>query len=555
MTEIISLRTENSKTYDLGKGKRQAVISIGAIHYKDNYADASEQWKDINLNWEGNRIVKTPYELTLEGNKITVRDKKSGEVSTIELLEIGGIPIPAQAWGKSKGLAKAFATDLEIVAGNTRVSFARILKSDKAPVEATYRVTGNIPLRVGARDEEGELPVEWAVKDGILTETFKPDRPIKYPVRIDPTLTIQPSAKDNYLAQAAATTNYGTTTDLRLRSYNAANQRCILEFSLASLPAGAVITSATLELYYYLLLGTDPVGRTYWAYRLTRTDWVEIESCWDYYKGTTVWTAAGGDYTTDDGASTAVPASYGWMSWNVLAQTQYAQTNSITVEFLVRDGTEDNATIYGAKFYSKDYTDDPTLCPKLVIEYTTVTPKTSSDTGAGVDAKVTYPAVTHSRSETGSGAETMPARGFLRPETGSGVDTKASGNPLVSFPVRSDVGSGIDALTALFGILTRSDTGLGVDAKLALAVALIKADIGSGLDSTPMPSAILAGNETGSGIDAIIARLLASFDIGTGIEVSSLLKELFASELGWGSDSLIAKIEMPTKGGGMKLWT
>jgi hypothetical protein len=66
-------------------------------------------------------------------------------------------------------------------------------------------------------------------------------------------------------------------------------------------------------------------------------------------------------------------------------------------------------------------------------------------------------------------------------------------------------------------------------------------------------------SDAGSGVEAFIARLLAAVDTGYGVEavveVGGQLKNLFATELGEGSDSLIAKIEMPTKGGGMKLWT
>ena len=81
--EILALRNENSKTFALDNGKRQLVLSIGAIHYKDNYADKSEEWKDIDLTWVGNRITKAPYELTLDGQKLTLKNNKTGEVSTI----------------------------------------------------------------------------------------------------------------------------------------------------------------------------------------------------------------------------------------------------------------------------------------------------------------------------------------------------------------------------------------------------------------------------------------------------------------------------------------
>ena len=101
-----------------------------------------------------------------------------------------------------------------------------------------------------------------------------------------------------------------------------------------------------------------------------------------------------------------------------------------------------------------------------------------------------------------------------------------------------------------------SDTGSGADAYVSLEKpeAKTSSDIGSGVEGTPMPSAILAGSETGSGIEILVARLLATVDTGTSAEVSGLVKDLFVSELGLGSDSLVAKIEMPTKGGGMKLW-
>jgi hypothetical protein len=109
---------------------------------------------------------------------------------------------------------------------------------------------------------------------------------------------------------------------------------------------------------------------------------------------------------------------------------------------------------------------------------------------------------------------------------------------------------------------TSSDAGSGADAYVSLETpqAKLSSDTGSGAEGTPMPSAILAGSESGSGIEAFIARLLAAAESGYGAEASEiggggLLKHLFASELGEGADGLTAKIEIPNKGGGMRLWT
>jgi len=92
---------------------------------------------------------------------------------------------------------------------------------------------------------------------------------------------------------------------------------------------------------------------------------------------------------------------------------------------------------------------------------------------------------------------------------------------------------------------TSSDSGAGADAYVSLQTpaAKLSSDAGSGVEGTPLPSAMLAGSESGYGVEA------------SSVETDGLFKDLLASELGEGSDSIIAKIEMPTKGGGMKLWT
>jgi hypothetical protein len=80
---------------------------------------------------------------------------------------------------------------------------------------------------------------------------------------------------------------------------------------------------------------------------------------------------------------------------------------------------------------------------------------------------------------------------------------------------------------------------------------------GTGLESAPSPTAALAGSESGQGQEAGGSQLMAkiSADTGTSVELGALMNELFVTELGQGSDSLSTKIETPTKGGGMKLWT
>lgn len=128
----------------------------------------------------------------------------------------------------------------------------------------------------------------------------------------------------------------------------------------------------------------------------------------------------------------------------------------------------------------------------------------------------------------------------------------------------SDTGSGADTVVSLetWEAKTAADSGSGADAVDSLQTPQVKtsSDAGSGAEGTPSQNAILAGGESGSGLEALIARLLSGEESGGAVEAADvdtegLLKDLFAGEAGEGSDQLVAKIEMPTKGGGMKLWT
>lgn len=243
MQEILNLRTENTKTFDLGDGKRRLEAHIGAIHYRENYEDKSEFWKEINLDWENNRITKAPYELTLDGSKLTLKDKKTGDVSTIELFDIKP---PGLKW--------------EIIPENSAVRFRHILPSDKIPFEAEFKVTGkNILTR--AFDDEGELELETSLVDGILTEKLfevkdkqtGQVRPAKGNIKVDPTWQVGAVTDDcvrNYV-----NTSYWVTPALLYAGYISATYSGLgsaSRFLNVTIPAGSTITLAQLKLVCYV---------------------------------------------------------------------------------------------------------------------------------------------------------------------------------------------------------------------------------------------------------------------------------------------------------------
>lgn len=184
-------------------------------------------------------------------------------------------------------------------------------------------------------------------------------------------LTIQPCDIDTYLDSYYPDTNYGTYAyDLVYAGQGLQTRRSILKFDFSALPPGAVISAATLSLYYVATLDANPTGRTYWTYRVTQTAWTEAGATWNKYDGATNWATAGGDYTTDDGVSVVMPvAASVWIDWDVTTMVQYAQANlSEIIHFLLRDSNEAGSFV-GAQFASREYATE-NLRPKLIITYT-----------------------------------------------------------------------------------------------------------------------------------------------------------------------------------------
>lgn len=196
------------------------------------------------------------------------------------------------------------------------------------------------------------------------------------------TYTAQPSTKDNFVNSADSDANWGVTIRGSINGASTHKYRILQTFDVSGYTAGsAAITSAKLNLYYYAYGLNDPKGKSVDVYKQTRSDWTEGTqdgttgvSSWDQYKASTAWTTAGGDYVTSNpvGGNTSMPASYGWVEWDITAIVKDAiDNNSSIVNLLVKYNNENEAAYpdgyFEADFYSSEYTTDTTKCPKLVI--------------------------------------------------------------------------------------------------------------------------------------------------------------------------------------------
>lgn len=225
-------------------------------------------------------------------------------------------------------------------------------------------------------------------------------------------LTIQPASKDNTIDQGNPTLNLGSSEDLVVVSHDSnRNNRILLEVPLpASIPVGVTFSAATLSLYKYFQAGFAGT-RTYFAYKLTRTDFVESQATWNVFSTGNNWATGGGDFVTSapSGNSTTNPTGAGFMAFDVKDIVQDAYDKGNAVELLIKDDTEDASD--PAKLIairSSQYTTDLTLRPKLALTWTealtlTILPLTDiSETTATGRAVIDF-----------AGSSSITAHGFV----------------------------------------------------------------------------------------------------------------------------------------------
>lgn len=275
--ELVNLRNECSKTFVLEDGRRQLIAKPCPVHYKNDYLNLSEQWKEIDLRPVGGRIDKAPYILQIDPATLSASytDKKTGKTTVISVESIADIPISSvlskltRTLESDKNVTRlkvgGIHSDIqfEIVATRMGVSFRRIIKEGVKPT-AIFKQTGDkIPVLVRAFDYDGKfIDTQHSVIGDNINETVTLPSNVKYPISIDPTITPFSSASDGYIVQqdpvyatvwaaATGTVTAGLTTTLIGQQFNVDYYiyRSFFFFDTSALPDTAAIISAFLALY------------------------------------------------------------------------------------------------------------------------------------------------------------------------------------------------------------------------------------------------------------------------------------------------------------------
>src|SRR5206468_12860438 len=139
-----------------------------------------------------------------------------------------------------------------------------------------------------------------------------------FPVRIDPTITLQPASQTgNFITTCGSCTD--TATPLWIGADDTDVWRALVQFDLSSIAPGATVTGASLGLWndstscIYVGDGTcETTSHTLEAHRVT--------NAWN--TTTTTSNQLAFDATTLSTYTLAAHAADGWMSWNVATTAQ-----------------------------------------------------------------------------------------------------------------------------------------------------------------------------------------------------------------------------------------
>ena len=205
------------------------------------------------------------------------------------------------------------------------------------------------------------------VLDLTLDGTWLHDPARQFPVRVDPTMTIQPPFQDASFDFACPGCAGVTSDRLSIGTVAGADSnpiwRSALQFSLADIPDGASISSAKVKLYFdgtCLPSGTPCGGTSH------QIDALRMTNSWSPGSKTSMLAF---DATPLTSFTLPSNAAAQWMNWDITSTVQNwysgAQSN---FGLLLKRATEPSASS-GPKPPSRNYAAEPTLGPKLEVTY------------------------------------------------------------------------------------------------------------------------------------------------------------------------------------------
>jgi RHS repeat-associated protein len=242
--------------------------------------------------------------------------------------------------------------------------------TNSAPSKATAPADGNSPAPAARR--HASLDVQKQGDRFSLDLSVDPqwlhsaDR--RFPVTLDPTITIQPPVDDASFATSCANCTPYTSDGLLYVGTDTSNVwRAALRFDLSAIPPGSAVTSAQLKTYFNGSCMSNAAGA--WSCNVSH----QI----DAHRMTTAWsdTSQSSQIQFDPStlSSFTLPAnpSNTWMTWDVTQTAKdwltQAQPN---YGLLLMRSPDSTLGVGGPAVPGSRYTGDPSVRPELSVTYT-----------------------------------------------------------------------------------------------------------------------------------------------------------------------------------------
>ena len=225
------------------------------------------------------------------------------------------------------------------------------------PAPFMYDSAGNVSYDVFYELIENDSCFNLRIR---ADEQWLCDRERSYPVTLDPTIIAQTISKDSYVSFNNPNTNYGSWQYIRVQNDN--NDQCfgLLQISMPTLPSNATITSAYLDVSYFSV---------YTTLKSMNVDIYGIKSAWS--EGGVTWNSASSSSFMDSS-----PCDTGTLSCSTYAyyKNQYINTSNIVKQWCAGRSNKGIAIKYSSgnckslPIESKE-NNDSTMRPRYRIYY------------------------------------------------------------------------------------------------------------------------------------------------------------------------------------------
>jgi len=377
--ELVQLRSQYAKVFKNPDGTMTAVIYATPVHYKDDVGG----WHELNPSIKNLKVTHVPFRAAFGSTtpSLTLKVDKT----EVKFIPKGAKRVHGEVYKNRITYENAFkSTDMRYKVGATYVKEEIILKESSAPHSFVFEVISNksiAPLKGGSLDFGNCRTVSPFAKDfedrmsnvdvtlkkikgkSLLTLTVDPAwlKTATFPVIIDPTVVIQPDpivGKDAYVDSTQPDVNFGADATLNAWTGTVTTTRSFLQFDLSSIPSKSIINSASLQLYAKSAFGGNVYVR-------------KVTSGWG--EGTGAVPADGITWDTQPSFEEILDRQFMdaagvWKSWDITTLvSDWHAGREINKGIVLL--TSETGIVEGGVFYSSDYADDPTLRPKLVVDY------------------------------------------------------------------------------------------------------------------------------------------------------------------------------------------